>query len=163
MTLRARIPASFLVLLLGLTGCSKPTLEERLKGFQGRWVVVSLEREGKASDARALKRMDVSIQKDSFKLSETRLRGPEPAEGEMVVGDLFIEEYLIQMDPAQSSGEIDFVVPRGDTQGHTRRGIFEFDDTSLKLCLGAFGQARPTEFTSQLNPPWTLMVLQKKP
>lgn len=143
------------LLLLATTGCQKkPSLEERLKTFEGEWNVVQLNREGKVSDDEALKDISVTIRKDHMQFFEGVGKGP--------VKKLNLEEYRIQIDPSKSSGDVDLVYINGDNVGMTRRGIYEVEDNKLKICLGGIGVPRPTEFVAKQDPGYTLMVLQQK-
>jgi uncharacterized protein (TIGR03067 family) len=154
MARKTYVSSVFLLWLLGALGCARPTLEEKLKPFQGTWAVVSLNRAGKDSDDAALKNITVLIEKDRLRLFE--LKGGGPA---MQVS---VEEYLVQMDPLNTSGDVDLVCYSGDNAGLTRLGIFAREDDKLKLCLAEVGGPRPTEFAGTASPPVTLIVLRPK-
>lgn len=151
---KACFSIGFLILLASVSGCAKETLEDRLKTFQGDWEVINLERAGQKSDNEALKHIKVTIEHDNWKMLEGR--------GQGMVKQLFIEEYVLQLDPSKPAGDIDLTYRDGEHQGLTRSGIYEFDDDKLKVCFGEVAQPRPTQFASMEEPPSTLIVLQRK-
>ncbi len=53
----------------------------------------------------------------------------------------------VTLDPLKSPKQIDYAVTSGAGAGGTQSGIYELDGKSLKLCMAAAGQPRPTDFT----------------
>jgi uncharacterized protein (TIGR03067 family) len=150
-------PSLYLIIcLLGtISGCkARTTLEDRLKPLQGQWDVVLLNRAGKERVGETLAGSFGSISQDSFRLVEEIRHGS--------MGKLVVEDYLVQLDPSKSSGEIDFVTPSGNEQGMTRLGIFALEGDRLKICMAAIGDPRPTDFVATEDPPCTLLEMRHK-
>jgi uncharacterized protein (TIGR03067 family) len=138
-----------LCVLLGTPACSPSPpgdpLGEAIKPFGGKWKVVSLDRSGKQSDARALKDMIVSIEEDKFRFEEV------PAPNELVKGDVMtrdvrMEHYILQVNPAKS-GDIDLVHTTGENQGRARLGLYEFQGGKLMIALVPAGDPRPAKIS----------------
>src|SRR5262249_26310718 len=67
---------------------------------------------------------------------------------------------VIQVDRSKSPAEIDITFLDGPAQGMQRKGIFEFEDGKLMLCLHA--RNRPTKIDSPAGSEIILYVLKRK-
>lgn len=163
MNRNARISLVCTLALIGFLGCSKPAppdnaakVEETIQTLQGRWETLVLNRAGKRTADSGLKDIEVNIRKDLYSLWESRSKGPG------TTGELFVDEFIIQLNPAELSREIDLAYSKGDKQGMVHRGIYALDGTELKLCYGEVGGPRPTEFAATEKPATTLVVLRRR-
>lgn len=123
--------------LVILSACAKPPQEDPVDQFQGVWRVTITGDGGQKINKEAL------FQHDSCRIASQV--APKP--GEEIVAKLeHADVCVIQVDNKTTPGKIDFVTIYGDEQGAARQGIYAFEQGKLKICLAAFGVARPTEF-----------------
>lgn len=109
--------------------------------LQGKWAVVSVEREGKA-DAKwvdALRTMDGN--KYTIVLKD----------GEKVGG-----AYTI--DSAKKPHAMDITPAGGTFKGKVLPAIYVVEGDTLKICFDGTGKERPTEFVSKPGSGWVLAV-----
>jgi uncharacterized protein (TIGR03067 family) len=123
-----------LLLALGLTWVARADgVEQELKALQGKWGIVSVERDGKV-DAKW---------KDGVRLMEGDKYTLTPKEGAAVTG-----RYKI--DPGKKPKAIDIMPDAGQFKGKTLPGIYVIEGDVLKICFAAEeGKERPTEFVSR--------------
>lgn len=102
-------------------------------GLEGKWAVVSVERDGKVDEKWT---GGVRIMKDGkYEL--------KPKTGDAVTGS-----YKV-IDAAKKIKTIDFMPDGGQYKGKTLQGIYAIDGDTLKICFAEPGKERPTEFTSK--------------
>ena len=146
-------------LLLVQAACSSSDpMADILKSFAGNWKVASLDRNGKQSDADALKDMNVTVAGDRF--SFTEMSGAARKKDDVATRSAKSEEYVIQVNPAQK-GEIDFVYAAGENEGKSRPGLYQLEGQTLKIGLAAPGNPRPTQIAPDRD--ITVFVLERQP
>lgn len=103
------------------------------EAFQGTWVVVTAERDGKQAPASDLKHMKLVIDGDHF-----TFHGPN---GE--------EAGTFKLDPTTSPKAIDVMPTSGPDKGKIVLGIYELDGTERhRACFASPGKDRPKAFSA---------------
>jgi len=75
-----------------------------------------------------------------------------------------VDEATFKLDPTKKPKWFDVSPSGGPNKGKTSEGIYEFDEDTLKICMGAPGQKRPTEFkvVTEAGSKTALMVLKRE-
>jgi uncharacterized protein (TIGR03067 family) len=105
---------------------------KELKKFQGEWVPVSVEVNGKAAPAEALKDVKVTVKGNKITFKE----GAKTMEGTFTLA------------PTKKPKQIDATAKEKDKEFKTI-GIYEFDGDKLKICDTLAGGERPKKFSSK--------------
>jgi uncharacterized protein (TIGR03067 family) len=100
---------------------------------EGKWKIVSVERDGKA----------VEMWTDGLRTMKDGKYELKPKTGDAVTGG-----YKI-VDAKAKPKTIDFTPDGGQFKGKTLLGIYAVDGDTLKICFAEPGKDRPTEFTSK--------------
>ena len=100
--------------------------------LDGKWLVISVERDGKADDA--LKGGVRVIAGEKYTLSDKN--------GKATPG-------TFKIDPTKKPKTIDMIPAEGQYKGKTLLGIYEIDSQTLKICFAEPGKERPTAFASK--------------
>lgn len=121
------------------------SLAVSLDDLQGTWQVLAIENSGDALPSDDVASARLSLQKNSYELSnkDGSLRGTFSA-------DLSKTPWQMQIRP-EGSGDDGFLI----------KGIFELQDGQLRVCYGAPGGERPTEFTTAKSDR-TLLTCKRK-
>ena len=107
--------------------------EDKADKLEGKWVVVSVERDGKADDA--LKGAIREQTADKYTLT--------PKEAKPVTGSY-------KIDASKTPKTIDLVPGEGRYKDKTLLGIYQLDGDGLKICAAiAPGDDRPKEFAAK--------------
>jgi uncharacterized protein (TIGR03067 family) len=121
-------------LLIAADGPQDDAAKKELKTFQGTWVLVSAERDGKkASDEKAIR---LVIMDTKYSLTQ---------ESSAVIG----HRGAFLLDPAKKPKATDVTVTEGPEKGKTFLGIYELSNDDYKVCFAPAGKERPTEFSSK--------------
>jgi uncharacterized protein (TIGR03067 family) len=119
--------------------------KKALEAIQGKWTILSVERDGKA-DAKWT---------DGVRLMEGDKYTLTPKDGTPVSG-------TFKLDPSKTPKTIDFVPGAGQFKGKTLAGIYALEGDTLKICFATEeGKPRPTEFTSKPGS-GTMLAIHKK-
>jgi len=135
------LTAGFLILAPSL---GRGDDKQELASLQGKWTVVSVERDGKADPkwAEALRTMDghkyTILLKDCEKVSGT---------------------YTI--DPGKKPRAMDITPSGGTFKGKVLPAIYQVEGGKLKICFDGTGKERPTEFLSKLGSGWVLAIHER--
>ena len=127
--LKIHFPAMALGFLVVASAYAQDKKDDKL---DGKWLVVSVERDGKADDA--LKGGVRVIAGDKYTLSDKN--------GKATPG-------TFKIDASKKPKTIDMMPAEGQYKGKTLLGIYEVDGQSLKICFAEPGKDRPTEFASK--------------
>lgn len=103
------------------------------EALEGKWKVVSVERDGKANE----------MLTDAIRTMKDGKYELKPKTGDTVTGG-----YKI-VDAKAKPKTIDFTPDGGQFKGKTLLGIYAIDGDTLKICFAEPGKDRPTEFTSK--------------
>jgi uncharacterized protein (TIGR03067 family) len=121
-------------LLIAAAGPQDDAAKKELKTFQGTWVLVSAQRDGKKeSDEKAIK---LIITDNKYSLTQ---------ESSAVIG----HRGTFLLDPAKKPKATDVTVTEGPDKGKTFLGIYELSSDDYKVCFAPASKERPTEFSSK--------------
>jgi uncharacterized protein (TIGR03067 family) len=101
--------------------------------LEGEWAMVSGSFDGHPMEASLVK------------LGRRILRGSQLT---VLFGSQVFMKARVKLDSSKSPKQIDYAIASGANGASTQLGIYERDGTTLKLCMAAAGQPRPTDFTS---------------
>jgi uncharacterized protein (TIGR03067 family) len=76
-------------------------------------------------------------------------------------GTPIVMKAKMKLDPSKRPKGIDYLVVEGRGKGQTRLGIYELGGDTVKLCLAAPGDERPTDFLSKLGDGRTIGVWKR--
>jgi uncharacterized protein (TIGR03067 family) len=116
-----------------------------LEKLQGTWVVTSGEREGKPLPEAMAKSAKLVI---TGKRVQVFLKGKED------------HEQTLEIDPGQNPKHMN-LTRELDGRKTTLLGIYSLEGKTLKLCGDDRGKERPTEFSTQGKPGYSLLVLER--
>jgi len=133
-TLIALTVSLTLALLLTATEPQDDAAKQELKVFQGTWVLVSAERDGKKVSGEG-KQIKLAITGTKYSLTE---------ESSAVIG----HRGTFLLDPARKPKATDVTVTEGPDKGKTFLGIYELSADDYKVCFAPPGKERPKEFAS---------------
>ncbi len=105
------------------------------EALEGKWKVVSVERDGK-TDAKWT---------DGVRTMKDGKYELKPKEGDAVTGG-----YKL-IDTTTTPKEIDFMPDAGQYKGKTLKGIYAIKGDTLKICFAEPGKDRPKEFIAKDN------------
>lgn len=124
------------VLLLAAEGAHKPTKEE-LKKLQGKWLLVSGEKEGE-------KVAQEHVEKSYIVWKGQRATVHTPHQTQEII----LAEVVI--DPSKNPKLIDWVRSTGPWKGKKMEGIYEFlGKDEFRVCFAVPGKERPKEFSTK--------------
>lgn len=131
----------------GLQGQETKTALDKL---QGKWSVVAMERDGRASPKAHCDSLQVTIAGDKMTLGSKDGKGP-------------MLEHEIRLD-AKNPRVMDLVITSGAGKGKVLLGIYECDGKALKMChADAAAKNRPTEFKSPEGVYFSVMIVERAP
>ena len=76
------------------------------------------------------------------------------------VGDQVIQGTH-KLDPSKTPKHIDAVRSAGPHEGDVLKGIYTLEDDTYKVCFGAPGKGRPTEFSTTSGGGYRLLVMKR--
>lgn len=147
--MRYCLGAAVFMLLVGVTQARPDDASSELKKFEGTWILVSGERDGKkiAND-------DVKKSKITWKGAEVELLTPHQSP-QTIKGTSMV-------DPSKKPSQMDFVRSVGPDSGKVMIGIYEFiDPDQYRICFAPPGKDRPTEFKTKEGSGHTLHVWKR--
>jgi uncharacterized protein (TIGR03067 family) len=106
-----------------------------LEKFQGKWNLVSAQRDGKPMPQEEVKKLKLTIEANRFVL---RRESATISEGSFTV-----------LDAVGSPKKIDETLTTGPNTGRVFLAIYEIDDEQHRICFAAPGKERPTAFASE--------------
>ncbi len=116
--------------------------------LQGAWIAQSMESDGKAAPAEAVKRV-----RFTFKGDKLLIKGNFDDNSEV--------ECMFKIDPKQSPKHLDFTPPK---EQKPILGIYEVKEGELTVCLrhASSSDGRPTEFATKADSKLILIVFKKQ-
>lgn len=123
------LPAALSVGLLMAADAKDDAVKKDTEAMQGKWQLVSLERDGKSVD----------VPKDAVRVVKDDTYTITPRPGVTIEG-------TYKIDPTAKPKTIDITPTTSDNKGKTALGIYEIDGDMLKICWAPSGKDRPTEF-----------------
>ncbi|HEV3118498.1 MAG TPA: TIGR03067 domain-containing protein [Gemmataceae bacterium] len=117
-----------------------------LEKLAGKWVMSSLEIDGKEVPEDKLKGTTLEIKGDQYTVKTKD----------------DTHEVTLKLDPSKNPKEIDMIFPNGNELPKVRKGIYEIGENTFKVCRGQADDAeRPKEFGTWPNT-GVFMVVWKK-
>jgi uncharacterized protein (TIGR03067 family) len=107
--------------------------KKELNTFQGTWVLVSAERDGKKTDDKGIK---LQIAGNKYSLTQ---------ESSAVIG----HKGTFTLDPSRTPKATEVIVTEGPDKGKTFLGIYELSADDYRVCFAGPGKERPTEFSAK--------------
>ena len=131
-------------------------VKRELKNIAGKWTEISRVRDGQNLPADQLGTMTQD----------------ENGNTEQRAGGRFGLTYSVKIDPTSTPKTIDYIVPGGAMRGarpstiagaagETRRGIYELNGDTLRICLARPGKERPKQFVSPSGEDLILSTYQR--
>jgi len=119
--------------VLSAADATDDAAKKDLAKFQGGWILISAERDGKKTPQEEAKKLTLAIQGNQFVLRKD---------------SVVISEGRLTLDATKTPKEIDESITTGPNKGKTFLAIYEIDDEHHKICFAAAGKERPTAFSS---------------
>jgi uncharacterized protein (TIGR03067 family) len=124
------------VLGIGVLMASLAIAQDAVKkdrdALQGKWIIVSVERDGKAQDNF----------KDATRVFAGDKYNITTKSGTTLTG-------TFQLDPSKTPKAMNMMPGEGQYKGKTLQGIYELNGDNLKICFAEPGKDRPKDFTSR--------------
>jgi uncharacterized protein (TIGR03067 family) len=141
-----------LVLAVGLLAAADEKEDQKeLKKFQGTWVMVSGEIDGK------------KVAEEHVKKSKLVYEGEKIAVHTPHQSDKPIEATLKKLDPSKKPKEMHWVRKNGPGAGTTMMAIYEFlDDDQYRICFDPSGKGVPKEFAAKEGTGYILHVWKRE-
>jgi uncharacterized protein (TIGR03067 family) len=118
----------------------RQTREEAARGdleqMQGKWQMVSMEREGKKLPDALVKTYKRVVKGNEYRVTWVEDRLPE------------VLNTVMTLDPRQNPKAVDILVGNGQFTGKKRLGIYRIEGDMETVCLAQPGKARPASFDS---------------
>jgi uncharacterized protein (TIGR03067 family) len=126
------------------------TSDKELNKFQGTWVMVSGDWDGKKiADA------DVSKSKIAYEGNKGQLTAPHQSK-ETIFFD------IIKLDPSKSPNEFDLIRRTGPSAGKTIKAIYEFDgNDQFKFAFDPTAATTPKEFSAKKGTGYILQIWKR--
>jgi uncharacterized protein (TIGR03067 family) len=131
------LPAALAAGLLVAADAKDDAAKKDMDALQGKWQLVSLERDGKSVD----------VPKDAVRVVKGDKYTINPRPGVTIEG-------TFKIDPTTKPKQVDATASAGPNKGKTMMGIYEIDGDTLKICYALPGKDRPTEFGSKEGSGW---------
>ena len=122
---------------------TNPSYAEGDVKLDGKWVIISVERDGKADDT-----LKGAVREHKGEKYTMTLKEGKSFEGSMKVD--------------ATAKSIDMMPADGKYKGKTLLGIYELDGDTLKICFAEPGKERPKTFVSKADSGIVLAVHQKE-
>jgi uncharacterized protein (TIGR03067 family) len=132
MVMKTSLLAALAVTSLWAAYATAGEAKKDLDKFQGTWVPVRVEVNGKPSPKESLESIKLEVKGDQFAIT---------------IGDMTVKGTL-KLDPSQNPKAYDATGVRDGKEVKTV-GIYAFEGEDLKLCYSAAPGARPKEFSSK--------------
>lgn len=144
MTRRWMLLAAVLAVVIttGLWADDKDTKQE------STWTYTSIVVDGKEMPADEVKEYTVTLGETKYTVKK---------------GNQVIEEGTHKHDTSKTPNWMDRTATSGENKGKTFLGIVEITGETAKVCWGAPGGDRPTEFSSKAGSGHVLATLKRKP
>ncbi|HYV39250.1 MAG TPA: TIGR03067 domain-containing protein [Gemmataceae bacterium] len=135
-----RITLVVLLMLLCISGSVLPAAQDKggaaktdLEKFQGTWVFVTTEEDGKPGPKfkRGSPIQTITFQGDKFEVKQNAT---------------VVQAGTQKLDPSKNPKTLDATVTEGEGKGTIQLGIYEMMGDSLRACFDRQGKSRPTEF-----------------
>lgn len=131
--MRWSLATSFAVgLLIGSNAIAADAPNDK-KGFQGTWILIAGEAEGKPLTKKELKDGTLEIKGDNYTVT---------------LADKKTVKGTQKLDPTKQPKTIDITDASGPNKGKTFLGIYELKGDKFRVVFAAAGKPRPTKFAT---------------
>lgn len=121
-----------LSILLAAAVQAQDDAKKELANLEGKWTIISAERDGKADDTlKGAVRVNMG---DKYTLT---MKGGKPFSG------------MYKVDPSKKPRTMDMMPTDGRYKDKTLLAIYELDGEIMKVCFAEPGKERPTAFVSK--------------
>jgi uncharacterized protein (TIGR03067 family) len=134
-------------LLIAAADPKDDAAKKDLEKFQGKWTLISAERDGKKTPQKEVKKIKLTIQANKFILQKD---------------SVVISEGTFTLEPTREPKEIDETITTGPNKGKIFLAIYEIDDAHHQICFAAAGKKRPTAFSSKPGSGHLLQVWRRE-
>jgi len=117
-----------------------------MEKLQGEWMMDSHEFNGEKQKEQIVKDYKRTVKDDHFTV---------------VFGDKTIVEGTFLLDASKKPKTLDITLNSGDQKGEKMLGIYELVGDTYKVCIGAPGIDRPTEFVSKPDSSHALTIWKR--
>jgi uncharacterized protein (TIGR03067 family) len=126
---------ALLVLAAGCLIAAKPEGSKDLAKFDGTWVTISIEANGKKIPDEELKKAPgrLTIKDGKWKLKASDIE----------------QSGTFTVDTSKKPKQIDIKPADGPNAGQTIKAIYELEGDTMKVCYAAPDQPRPTAFATE--------------
>ncbi len=116
-----------------------------LAKIQGKWRFLSLELDGVTVPSEHLDKSNIRVAGDTFTTfsSEAEYKG------------------TVTIDASTTPKQLDVHFKEGPHTGLTSQGIYEFEGSNWRLCIGLVGAPRPEEFVTSPGSGHALELLER--
>lgn len=129
--------------LVGGAGPADPVKQDLAK-LEGKWVIVSYEKDGVKLDAEEVKELpSLTIKGKEYTWSN----GERPGS--------------FTLDPTKKPKTIDYTITAGDDKGTVELAIYEITGDTWRDCFAPAGKPRPSEFAAPEGSGNTLIVYKR--
>lgn len=122
-----------LVLMLIAADAGDDLAKKDLEKFQGKWSLISAERDGQKMPEEQTKKIKLTIQGHKFILRKD---------------GVVISEGIMTLDASKKPRTIDETITAGPNKGKVFLALYEIDGEHHKICFATLGKKRPTAFSS---------------
>jgi uncharacterized protein (TIGR03067 family) len=145
MAMRALTLAA-LGLLLAQGDAQDDPIKQDIKRLEGYWKVVSLVDAGKRVPAEEAKQLTLLFAGNEYMVKKE---------------DMVLRKGKYTIDPTVKPKAIDISPGQGDNKGKTMRGIYSFDNGSIRICVAPPDKDRPLDYNAGAGNGYSLYVMER--
>jgi uncharacterized protein (TIGR03067 family) len=147
--MRAPIGALLAVaVLIAAAGAGDDAVKGEWKKFNGTWIAIAMEKEGKKLSEEEIKGLDLQLILKDDKYT-------------VKVGSNVIDTGTSKPDPTKKPKTVDVMPSEGPNKGKTIKGIYELDGDSLRVCYDLAGKGRPKALATKADSGQVLIVYKR--
>jgi uncharacterized protein (TIGR03067 family) len=118
--------------------------QKELDKLQGKWTIISQERDGKAVAAEP--EATVTVTGDKFTTK---------------AGDKTVRAGTLKLDPTKKPSAIDVTYTEGSMKDQTLQGVYTLEDGSWRILYSLPGKERPQRMANQSREGQMLLILKR--
>ena len=149
----SKVPAAcFLVtslIMASATSADGQQKEKKGQPFDGTWLAVGMEKDGTKLPADALEKLAIKLTLNGDAYTVTS-------------AGAVIDSGKCNIDTQKKPSPVDITSDLGQNKGKTTQAIIEVDGENLKACYDLAGKGRPTQFATQKDSGFTLILYKRE-